>query len=232
MKEAALDYKKQQVAMAARKKAQAGFMRTRFTTGASAEQVQRFDAALAAHFGTDGTGLKVEQFSDVLSWFGGDAEGMRRNTPYALMLTLRRVLHQATSEEKLRTAIANATPVLRHVLSVLSTACTDPLDVFGEEEFLYAGCHVVGAEMRDIQKRLPDYGVDSSVAECFFYECYMNGLVSEDAVLRWFDDADDETSGRMDVSFQVAPFLTFLRPPNDGDDDENSSDESDRGEEF
>merc|ERR1719223_1539765 len=118
-------------------------------------------------------------------------------------------------------AVENMAPVFERVLKDASLQGN-------RDEVLYAATSVVAKEMRNAQNKLPDYSKDTSVIESFFYEMYCANVVPEQFLLRWFDDIDDETEGRMDVSFQVAPLINWIKfeeEDEEGSDEENSEDE-------
>jgi len=79
-------------------------------------------------------------------------------------------------------------------------------------EICYAAAKAV-VEMRDSAGRLPEYSQTDSVIESFIFECLEMKLVGARDVESWFDDYEDPMPKRVDVCFQLAPFMNFyLRP--------------------
>lgn len=185
IQKAALEIKQRQKEAQAQKKTFMAFNASRFTKAHSNELVRPMDDLLSKQFGSDGSGLVLDDY-DVAKWFG---EEMCKNIYFAILLVVRRILHNSTSEKALVKGLKNSTPLLKKLL------CDGGLEKT-PQEVLYAAVQVVANEMRHPgTKQLPDFGADSGVIECFFYECYHTKFLSEENIIAWFDDVDDETNG-------------------------------------
>lgn len=195
MKEAAAKLKKQKAEEEKRRKELQKARLTRFTKNHCPELMLKFDADLK------GAWPKVGEM-DLKKYFETE-EVMEKNKYHAALLFVKRILFQSGTEDELQYFVESNTKALSQLLSSAKLEGV---------ELLYAATHVAN-EMRNEKRQLPDYNKETSVIEAFFWELYSAKLVSEEECLQWFDDLEDETPGRMDVIFQVTPFMHFLRPP-------------------
>jgi len=138
------------------------------------------------------------------------------NTTYALMVIVRKLLHNAPDEANMQTFMDYWTPTLTLVCKRGNVAM---------EELLYAAARIVANEMRNDKKQLPDYSKETSVIESFFWELYERQVLTEEQVLKWFNDEGDETPGRADVYFQLTAFYNFLTFVEESSEEEDDEDE-------
>jgi len=155
---------------------------------------------------------------DLVAAFGKGAE-LEKNAPQAVVVIVREILHSAFTMEKCLASVKAAKGVFE---KVLADADLEP------EELLYAGARVIANEMRSPEtKTLPVYKADTSVSETFFDAVYSAELCSEEQMLKWLDDMDDETPGRQDVIMHVNAFFDWLKyePESEEEDEEDEDDD-------
>ncbi|CAD7939464.1 unnamed protein product [Amoebophrya sp. A120] len=216
MRLAAAEAKRQKQADEKLRKELMKVRKTRFTTNHDAVLMAKFEEQLKSSFPGS---LSAEKF-DATNFFP-EGEVLEKNVYYALLLFCQKILFTAFTEDEMIHYVESSKAAL---LKLLSTAG----DSVNAIELLYASTRVM-AEMRNpATKKLPDYNAETAVIESFFWELYSKEIISEEDVLTWFDDVDDDTPGRMDVIFQVTPFVHFLRPPPEaepGSDEEGDEDD-------
>eukprot|EP00392_Amoebophrya_sp_AT5.2_P008261 g8280.t1 len=228
MKAAALQAKQRKEQDEKAKRELAKIRKTRFTTNHDPVLMQKLDQELKSSFPRS---LKAENFD--ASLYFPSAEEKEKNIYHALLLFCRKILFTGFTEDEIIFAVESSKASLQKLLATgqaeasSTSAASDSASTLAIE-LLYAGTRIMAEMKNPSTKQLPDYNKETSVIESFFYELYRNEIVTEGDVLAWFDDEEDETPGRMEVLFQVTPFVHFLRPPpeevGDGE-DENGSDE-------
>lgn len=132
-------------------------------------------------------------------------DDVRYNIKKALYVVNREILHNCNTQELLKDTLTLMKPALEKM-------CVENEMNAHRDELLYSATAIVGGEMKHPEfKTLPVFDEKTSVIEIYISTLYNLDFMYESFIFRWYEDADDETPGKLDVILHVTPLMNWLK---------------------